>query len=75
MFCVFGFLFLSFTDALLRYSLAWADLYFTLAALAPRFNFKFQGVQASDFRMIRDEFIIGTKAKSLLKCSVSLREA
>ncbi|PQE06880.1 Trichodiene oxygenase protein [Rutstroemia sp. NJR-2017a BVV2] len=55
--------------------LAWADLYFTLAALAPRFNFKFQDIQASDFRMVRDEFIIGTKAKSLLKCRVTLSEA
>ncbi|KUJ06910.1 cytochrome P450 [Mollisia scopiformis] len=54
--------------------LAWADLYITLAALAPRFNFKFQDIQSSDFHMVRDEFIIGTKAKSLLKCRVSLFE-
>ncbi|EHL01924.1 putative Trichodiene oxygenase [Glarea lozoyensis 74030] len=31
--------------------LAWADLYFTLAALALRFDFEFEGIEASDFRM------------------------
>jgi cytochrome P450 len=64
----------SFTDAVLWSSLAWADLYITLAALALRFNFEFHDIQASDFRMIRDEFVIGTKAKSLLKCRVTLRD-
>ncbi|OAG01866.1 cytochrome P450 [Paraphaeosphaeria sporulosa] len=51
--------------------LAWADLYFTLAALAPRFNFKFECIQESDLRMSSDEFVIGTKSKAVLNCYVT----
>ncbi|KAH7087028.1 cytochrome P450 [Paraphoma chrysanthemicola] len=51
--------------------LAWADLYFTLAALAPRFNFEFEGIEAADLRMSSDEFVIGTKAKAVLNCFVT----
>ncbi|CCT61204.1 hypothetical protein [Plenodomus lingam JN3] len=51
--------------------LAWADLYFALAALAPRFDFEFEGIQATDFRMSSDEFVIGTKAKAVLNCYVT----
>ncbi|EPE28199.1 Cytochrome P450 [Glarea lozoyensis ATCC 20868] len=54
--------------------LAWADLYFTLAALALRFDFEFEGIEASDFRMVRDEFVIGVKAKSVLNCRVTMCE-
>ncbi|PHH81612.1 hypothetical protein CDD82_362 [Ophiocordyceps australis] len=54
--------------------LAWAELYITLAAIVQRFNFDFQGVQATDFEMESDEFIIGTRAKTPFEGHVTLYE-
>lgn len=71
----FGLLYMSSTDEPLRSSLAWAELYISLAALVQRFNFEFQDIQASDFQMQRDDFIIGTNARHMLKCHVTLHEA
>ncbi|KAH7384635.1 trichodiene oxygenase [Pyrenochaeta sp. MPI-SDFR-AT-0127] len=55
--------------------LAWADLYLTVTALALRFDFEFQDVQSLDFRMLRDEYVIGTKVKAQLNGRLVLREA
>ncbi len=56
-------------------SLAWAELYITLATIARHFDFEFQDIQASDFEMESDDFIIVTKNKALLNCDVNLPEA
>ncbi|CAI6227143.1 unnamed protein product [Periconia digitata] len=56
------------------FHLAWADLYISLAALATRFDFEFQNTQSSDFKVLRDDFVVGTKCGSTLTCHVSLHE-
>lgn len=55
-------------------SLAWAELYLTLAALVQQITFQFVGAKAEDFQCASDQFIIGTKGKGVLKAWVRLRE-
>jgi hypothetical protein len=50
-------------------------MYLTLAAVAQRFDFKFEDVEAADFEMESDQFIIATKGKSILKGHVTLHKA
>ncbi|KAI4604035.1 hypothetical protein KJ359_000162 [Pestalotiopsis sp. 9143b] len=42
-----------------------------LATVTQRFEFKFENVEAADFEMDSDQFIIGTKGKSILKAHVT----
>jgi hypothetical protein len=51
-------------------SLAWAEIYLSLAKFALCFNFKFVDVEATDFVMESDQYIIGTKGKCVLKAHV-----
>ena len=44
-------------------SLAWAELYMTLAMLVSRFDFEFVGTGLEDVEADSDQFIIGTKGK------------
>jgi hypothetical protein len=55
----------------LTYSLAWAELYMTVAALVRRFDFTFDGAGPKDVVCASDQFIIGTKDSSGLKVYVS----
>ena len=52
-------------------SLAWAEMYVTLGTVVQQFDFKFEDVEAADFEMDSDQFIIGTKGKSILKAHVT----
>lgn len=54
--------FVGLADAVIRRSLAWAEMYLVLAALVQRFSFTIEGVAASDFELDKDNFGIGTKA-------------
>jgi len=54
-----------------RYSLAWAEMYIALAALAPRFDFQFYDANAADFLASFDQFAIGTRSGGHLKATVS----
>lgn len=45
-------------------------MYLIIAAIALRFDFKFQDTEAESFEMESDQFIIGTKGGSMLKAYV-----
>ena len=51
-------------------SLAWAELYLTLAALVRRFDFKFDGTGPKDIECVIDQFIIGTEDQNDVKVYV-----
>lgn len=51
------------TDFFDLFSLAWAELYLTLAMLVSRFDFEFVGTGPEDVEPDSDQFIIGTKSK------------
>ncbi|KAL9623739.1 MAG: hypothetical protein Q9160_001969 [Pyrenula sp. 1 TL-2023] len=53
------------------FSLAWAEMYLAFAGLVQRFDFKFEGITAAGFEMESDQFIIGTRGKSVLKAQVT----
>jgi len=53
-------------------SLAWAEMYMVIAALAQRFDFQFEGAKAEDFECSSDQFIIGTSGKGVIKTTASL---
>lgn len=55
------------------YSLAWAEMYIVLAALAQRFDFRFEGAKAEDFECTSDQFAIGTTGKGTLDATVTVR--
>ncbi len=43
-------------------SLAWAELYLTLAMVVTRFDFEFVGTGQDDVEFHTDQFIMGTKS-------------
>ncbi|KAK8057947.1 cytochrome P450 [Apiospora saccharicola] len=55
--------------------LAWAEMYLAVAQVVQRFDFEFQGVDATTFHMQSDQFIIKTKGIAALNAAVTLREA
>lgn len=60
------------TDLICSSSLAWAECYLFLAAVAQRFDFEFQGVTAKDFECERDQFMIGTFGKGVMHASATV---
>jgi hypothetical protein len=42
-------------------SLAWAELYLTIAELIHQFDFSFEGTTLNDIEPVSDQFIIGTR--------------
>jgi hypothetical protein len=46
-------------------------MYLNIAALVQHFDFQFEDVKATDFEMVSDQFIIGTKTRSVLKAHVT----
>ncbi|KAI1354453.1 trichodiene oxygenase [Xylaria sp. FL0043] len=50
--------------------LAWAEMYFVIAALVQHFDFHFLAAKAEDFECMSDQFVIGTKGKGLLEARV-----
>lgn len=58
------------TNRALPSSLAWAEMYLTIATIVQRFDFKIRDVEAADFEMESDQFIIGTKGESRMKAYV-----
>lgn len=48
-------------------------MYLTIATIVQRFDFKIRDVEAADFEMESDQFIIGTKGESRMKAYVVLR--
>jgi hypothetical protein len=58
----------------LPYSLAWAEIYLILAALAQKFTLEPKDVTGTDLEMERDNFGIGTKAGCNLLAHVTLNE-
>lgn len=65
---------MSLTDSSVSFSLAWAEMYLTIATIAQRFDFKIQNVEAADFEMESDQFLIGTKEESRMKAYVVSRQ-
>lgn len=55
-------------------SLAWAEMYLTISHVIQLFDFEFEDVEAGDFEMESDQFIIGTKGNAVLNGSVILRK-
>ncbi|KAK7961239.1 cytochrome P450 [Apiospora saccharicola] len=55
--------------------LAWAEMYLAVAQVVQRFDFEFQGVDATTFHMQSDQYIIKTKGIAALNAAVTLREA
>lgn len=49
-------------------------MYLVVATIAQCFDFKLQGVEAVDFEMESDQFIIGTKGESMMKAHVVPRQ-
>ncbi|KJZ71258.1 hypothetical protein HIM_09331 [Hirsutella minnesotensis 3608] len=54
--------------------LAWADMYFLVAALVQRFDFDFGNVPQNHFEFVSDQFIIGTRGKAILEGFVTHRK-
>jgi hypothetical protein len=54
-------------------SLAWAEMYLTVSALAQRFDFRFEGAKAEDFECTSDQFAVGTKGLGMLFATPSIR--
>lgn len=52
------------------FSLAWAEMYLTIATIAQRFDLNIQDVEAADFEMESDQFLIGTKEESRMRAYV-----
>ncbi|KAI1495963.1 cytochrome P450 [Biscogniauxia marginata] len=65
--------FLRGTRACLGMHLAWAEMYLLVAGLVDRFDFRYLNARADDFECDSDQFAIGTKGKSVLEATVSLR--
>jgi hypothetical protein len=55
-----------------RFSLAWAELYLAVAALAQKFDFRLKGSSAGDFKGESDQFIVGTRGKGFVNAFVSV---
>ena len=62
------------TDTLVLSSLAWAELYMTLAMLVSRFDLKFVGTGPEDVDPDSDQFVIGTKSKKGVVVTATLCE-
>ena len=60
------------TDTIDVPSLAWAELYLTLAMLVSHFDFEFMGTGPEDVDPDNDQFIIGTKSKKGVIARASL---
>lgn len=45
-------------------------MYLTIATIVQRFDLKVEGVEAADFGMESNQFIIGTKGESRMKAYV-----
>lgn len=57
-------------------SLAWAELYLTVAMLASQFDFEFAGgTGPEDVEWLNDRFILGVKGKNGIRVLVSKRQA
>ncbi|KAK6844451.1 hypothetical protein PG995_014561 [Apiospora arundinis] len=54
--------------------LAWAEMYIILSQVVQCFDLKFEGVDATNFEMESDQFIIGTKGNAELNALVTLRQ-
>ncbi|KAI0869644.1 trichodiene oxygenase [Hypoxylon argillaceum] len=54
--------------------LAWAELYFVIAALVQTFDFEFTTARAEDFECVSDQFVIGTKGRGFLEAVVKVHE-
>jgi hypothetical protein len=48
-------------------------MYLTIATLAQRFDFQFEGATARDFEVTSDQFIVGTEGRGKLIARPSLR--
>lgn len=62
------------TGAIHDGSLAWAELYFVIAALVQTFDFEFTTARAEDFECVSDQFVIGTKGRGFLEAVVKVYE-
>ena len=49
-----------------KFSLAWAELYLAISGLVFNFDFQFPGASAEDFKCESDQFVLGTKGKTVL---------
>ena len=54
-------------------SLAWAELYMTVAALVLRFDFELDGAGPKDVEPVSDQFLIGTADSSGIRAFVKTR--